>query len=465
MTFALLRPRMAAGAHSGKLAAVLAATIALTASATWATPLLVVDASSGAVLMEQEATKPWYPASLTKLVTVYAALKAVKDKRISLDTPLVVSARAAKMPPSKMGFKPGTEVTLDNALKMLMVKSANDLAIVIAEGISGSVENFAGEMNRVAAGLGMHQSHFVNPNGLHNDEHYSSAKDMALVAMALYRDFPEHEDLYGIGALRLGSQIIPTHNGLIGRYPGAEGMKTGFTCPAGFNVVVSATRGGRRLIAVVLGYPSAKSRTLKAASLLDISFAGRSSGPPLASLPDVGGSPPNMRSQVCTANRQEPGEDDYAVPVASNGPSGASDSESSAAFFASDGRSSGATTSSGVSAIAAQMATRPYFEPIPVYLGRAPGYTGPSVGARDARPSPSVGAAVTAAIAARSKEAAKTEKAEKPVKHARARPSAKPRPEAKPKPAATPKPDAPKPEASKGKHAGKGKKKPEKPET
>ena len=443
---------------AGALSTILAATFALNVSAAQATPLLVVDASSGAVLMEQEATKPWYPASLTKLVTVYAALKAVKDKRISLDTPMVVSARAAKMPPSKMGFKPGTEVTLDNALKMLMVKSANDLAIVIAEGISGSVENFAGEMNRVAANLGMHQSHFVNPNGLHSDEHYSSAKDMALVAMALYRDFPEHEDLYGIGALRLGSQIIPTHNGLMGRYPGAEGMKTGFTCPAGFNVVASATRGGRRLIAVVLGYPSAKSRTLKAASMQDISYAGRGSGPQLASLPEAGGTPPNMRSQICTANRQEPSEDDYAVPVAANGPSGASDTESSAAFFASDGRSSGATTSSGVSAIAAQMATRPYFEPIPVYIGRAPGYSGPSVGARDARPTPSVGAAVTAAIAARAKDAARGEKPAKAKPQAKAKPAAKPKTDA-------PKTDASKPVAAKAKPPAKGKKTLEKPET
>ena len=227
-----------------------------------ATPLLVIDARSGEVLVQQQATQPWYPASLTKLVTTYVALKAVRQGRISLDTPIVVSARASRMPPSKMGFRPGQEVTLDNALKMLMVKSANDIAVTIAEGVSGSVEGFATEMNRVAAELGMRESHFVNPNGLHNTAHVSSARDMAMIGRALYRDFPEHSDLFGIGALRLGNRIIPTHNGIMGRYPGAEGMKTGFVCASGFNVVASATRGGRRLIAVVMGYPNARSRTL-----------------------------------------------------------------------------------------------------------------------------------------------------------------------------------------------------------
>jgi D-alanyl-D-alanine carboxypeptidase len=254
---------------------------------------------------------------------------------------------------------------------------------------------------------------------------------MAIVAQALYRDFPEHEALYGIGALRLGSQVIPTHNGLMGRYPGAEGMKTGFTCPAGFNVVASATRGGRRLIAVVLGYPSAKSRTLKAASLLDMGFAGRSSGPQVASLPDAGGSPPNMRTQICTAARQEPTEDDYAVPVVANAQgSSFSDPDSPAAFFASDGHSSGATLTSGVAAIQAQMATRPYFEPIPVFIGRAPGYAGPVVGARDSGARP-VGSAVTAAIAAK---AAETAKAERDAK-AKARVEARVEARAKPPPA------------------------------
>ena len=231
---------------------------AATAAPAMATPLLVIDARSGEVLLEQDATRPWYPASLTKLVTAYAALKAVRQGRLTLDTPIVVSARAARMPPSKMGLKPGQEVTLDNALKMLMVKSANDVAVTIAEGVSGSVEGFAVEMNRVAADLGMRESHFVNPNGLHDPNHVSSARDMAIIGRALLRDFPQNSDLYGIGALQLGNRIIPTHNGIMGRYPGADGMKTGFVCASGFNVVASATRGNRKLIAVVIDRKSTR---------------------------------------------------------------------------------------------------------------------------------------------------------------------------------------------------------------
>ena len=251
-----------------------AAALALGASSVQATPYLVVDVDSDQVLMENEATAPWYPASLTKLMTVYVALDAVRNGKLTLDTPLIMSARAARMAPSKMGFRPGTEVTLDNALKMLMVKSPNDVAVMVAEGVSGSVEAFADDMNADAQRLGLRESHFVNPNGLHNPDHVSSARDMAIVARALLREFPDHADLFSIGALQLGRQYIPNHNGLLGRYPGADGMKTGFTCPAGFNVVASANHSGRRLIVVVLGAPTARLRNQEAADLFDRGFAG-----------------------------------------------------------------------------------------------------------------------------------------------------------------------------------------------
>src|ERR1700691_1649648 len=141
----------------------LAAALALGAASVQATPYLVVDADSGQVLMENEATAQWYPASLTKLMTVYVALDAVRSGKLTLDTPLVMSVRAARMPPSKMGFRPGTEVTLDNALKMLMVKSPNDVAVMVAEGVSGSVEAFANDMNAAGQRPGLPETHFVNP--------------------------------------------------------------------------------------------------------------------------------------------------------------------------------------------------------------------------------------------------------------------------------------------------------------
>src|SRR5271169_5985151 len=161
-----------------------------------ATPYLVVDAESGQALIENQSTTPWFPASVTKLMTTYVALSAVRDGKLTMDTPLTMSLRAARMAPSKMGFRPGVEVTLDNALKMLMVKSPNDVAVMIAESIDGSVEAFAAEMNATALKLGMRESHFVNPNGLHDPAHVSSARDMAIVARALLREFPDQRDLY-----------------------------------------------------------------------------------------------------------------------------------------------------------------------------------------------------------------------------------------------------------------------------
>ncbi len=354
-----------------------AAALALGAASVQATPYLIVDADSDQVLMENEATAPWYPASLTKLVTVYVALDAVRSGKLTLDTPLVMSPRAARMPPSKMGFRPGTEVTLDNALKMLMVKSPNDVAVMVAEGVSGSVEAFADDMNAAAQRLGMHESHFVNPNGLHNPAHVSSARDMAIVARALLREFPDHADLFSIGALQLGRQYIPNHNGLLGRYPGADGMKTGFTCPAGFNVVASANHSGRRLIVVVLGAPTAKSRNQEAADLFDRGFAIGGGNGSLESLPSGSGAP-DPHANVCLHRNAA------ALAAAAEDDSIAQQAEAAAGSAGRNG-----VIPTPLVALFAPVAAhteltyqRIRFDPVPVYIGPAPGWKGPALGAR-----------------------------------------------------------------------------------
>jgi D-alanyl-D-alanine carboxypeptidase len=352
------------------------AALTLGAASTQATPYLVVDADSDQVLMENQATAPWYPASLTKLMTVYVALDAVRSGKLTLDTPLIMSARAARMPPSKMGFRPGTEVTLDNALKMLMVKSPNDVAVMVAEGVSGSVEAFADDMNAAAQRLGLRESHFVNPNGLHNPDHVSSARDMAIIARALLHEFPDHADLFSIGALQLGRQYIPNHNGLLGRYPGADGMKTGFTCPAGFNVVASANHSGRRLIVVVLGAPTAKVRNQEAADLFDRGFAGGGGNGSLESLPSGSGPAPNMRADVCLHRS--------AALIAAAEDAGVA--EPGQAAVGSAGRVGMLPTP--LAALFAPVAHtelpdgRIRFDPVPVYIGPAPGWKGPALGAR-----------------------------------------------------------------------------------
>ena len=352
-----------------------------------ATPSLVVDVDSGSVLSQDQATQTWYPASITKLMTVYVALKAVEAGRLTLETPLTVSGRAAHQAPSRMGFHAGTEVTLDNSLKMLMVKSANDIAVTIAENIGGSVEGFASEMNRYSANLGMRESHWVNPNGLPESRQVTSARDMAILARALLREFPSQRELFGIGALQLGDRIIPTHNGLLGRYPGADGMKTGFTCAAGFNVVASASRGGKRLIAVVLGAPTARDRTAKAANLFDKGFAAWSGGGSLEALPVSGtGEAPNMRGSACM--RRGGGGwasefEDFDIPL-SNVSQELQKNPALEYIYQQAGTLK--PTAAGGRAVAAR--SRPQFTPVAVYVGRAPGWSGPP--ARVASPKPEV---------------------------------------------------------------------------
>jgi D-alanyl-D-alanine carboxypeptidase len=235
-------------------------------------PYVLIEADTGKVIIEQDAGKPWHPASITKLMTTYVAFKAIRDGRQHPFSLLKISQFASSTPPSKAGFPAGQTVTLDNAIKLLMVKSANDMAVVIAEGIGGTQEAFVAEMNSIAQSLGMTASRFVNPHGLPDDEQVTTARDMAILAQALVRDFPEYEMYFRIPVLQLGKHTLRNYNRLIDRYPGADGMKTGFICASGFNLVASAHRGNRRLIAVVLGSPNAVARAEQAAMLFERGF-------------------------------------------------------------------------------------------------------------------------------------------------------------------------------------------------
>ena len=284
--------------------------IGLAARAAEAHPVLLVEADSGRVVEQKDAGAPWYPASVTKLMTIYVALNAMREGRISADTPITVSKYAASQQPSKMGFKPGTKVTLDNAMKMVLVKSANDMAVVVAEGVGGDVPHFVAEMNATAYRLGMTGTHYANPNGLPNGAQVTTARDLAILARAIIYHFPEHEALFRIPAIRLGNRVLRNYNHLIDRYPGADGMKTGFICASGFNLVGSATRGNKRLIAVVLGASSGKARTEETALLLEKGFQTSGSGglfggggQSLESIPNEGGTPTNMTAEACGAKR------------------------------------------------------------------------------------------------------------------------------------------------------------------
>jgi D-alanyl-D-alanine carboxypeptidase len=301
----------------------------LTATPAHAGASILIEANSGKVLRAENATYPWYPASTTKLMTLYTTLQAVKQGRITFDTLFTVSRNAVAQSPTKMGYAVGTQVTVDNALKMMMVKSANDMAVLLAEGVDGSIENFADDMTRTAHRIGMTQSNFVNPNGLPADGQIVSARDMAILARALIRDFPEYNFYWHIPAIKFGHRVVRNYNTLLGRYPGADGMKTGFICASGFNLVATATRNGRQLIAVVLGAPSGGARAVKAAELLESGFTQN----PLAwltpalgtvdNLTPINADPPNLHDQVCGPHRKRPAaEDEDADAAGENGVGG-----------------------------------------------------------------------------------------------------------------------------------------------
>ena len=365
-----------AGSASLRLRLLVAGLLLLSPSALRANPSLLVDVDTGAVLHSDEATTPWHPASTAKLMTVYLALKAIQQGKLSLETPLAGTRRASAQRPSKIGIRPGQIITLDNALKILLVKSANDLAYVIGEAIGGSADNFVGMMNQEAARLGMHESVFSNPNGWHDARQQVSARDLATLALALLRDFPEYRDYWGIGSVQLGNRVYKNTNGLIGRYPGAMGMKTGFVCASGFNVVGLASRNGRTLLAVILGASGGMERTVMAAQLFDRGFASGSQGPSLASLPASGvTTASDMRSQICGRARRAPlNEEDFdGAFSAATIYSGGSDKDS---IYATIHERQARASSGGAPAGGRYpFEERSLGVPVAVYLGRAPGNT------------------------------------------------------------------------------------------
>ncbi|MBB5752413.1 D-alanyl-D-alanine carboxypeptidase [Prosthecomicrobium pneumaticum] len=291
------------------------------------TPYMVVDVDSGAVLAARNPHQLWYPASITKLMTAYVTFKALRDGTLKPDTEVIVSAHALGEPPSKMGFRAGTRIAIDDALKMMIVRSANDIAMAIAETVGGSEEGFVAMMNREAARLGMSSTRYHNPNGLPDPGQITTARDLAVLARALWTDFPERRDLFSIPAIRAGKRVLRSQNALLERYRGTNGMKTGFICASGFNIVATARRDGHMLMAVVLGAPSAADRSEMAARLLNKGFGSLAlpgSRPSLAGFRGASPQPTpvDLRDAICRkAPQSDEGPDDLLVE---EGPKGGS---------------------------------------------------------------------------------------------------------------------------------------------
>ncbi|MHC5306017.1 D-alanyl-D-alanine carboxypeptidase family protein [Bartonella sp. LJL80] len=270
-----------------------------------ANPYIAVDVATGRVLAHHEAFDRWYPASLTKMMTAYVTFRALQAGEVTPQTRVTISAAAAKAPPSHSGYKPGSVLDLDTALSITMVKSTNDLATAIGETVGGSQAAFVDRMNAEAQRLGMFGSHFANANGLPDPNNYSTARDIAVLAVQIRREFPQYAHYFSIPAIDFGDgrKIEQNSNNLIGRFSGADGMKTGFICASGFNLAASATRNGRTIVAVVLGAERIDQREALAAKLLNDGFANQgSSQTTLATLQPYGtklAQITNVRDQIC----------------------------------------------------------------------------------------------------------------------------------------------------------------------
>ena len=236
-------------------------------------PLLLVDAASGAVLQEEHATQPWYPASLTKVMTAYVVFQAIAAGRLGLDEEVAVSAHAAAQPPTKLGVTAGRKLRIRVLLEAMIVRSANDAAVALAEAVSGSEDRFAISMTRQARALGMTQSAFRNASGLPDPGQVTTARDLIILARALITEFPERFALFSQKQFTYDKLTRPTTMSWLRGYAGAEGFKTGFTCGSGYNLLSAATRNGRRLIAVVLGARSSSERNARMTKLMDDGFA------------------------------------------------------------------------------------------------------------------------------------------------------------------------------------------------
>ena len=233
---------------------------------------IVIDANSGEVLYDKRADSPRYPASVTKVMTLYLTFEALSEGRLKLTDRVPISPRAAAQAPTKMGLRPGDSLSVDEAIRAMAVKSANDIATAMAEKLAGSESRFAALMTLRGQELGMRNSRFVNASGLPDSRQISTARDLAILSRATMRDFPQYYSYFSIKGFEFRGRYIAGHNRLLTNMPGFDGLKTGYTNASGYNLAGSAVRDGRRLIAVVLGGSSTAWRDNNMEDLLTTGF-------------------------------------------------------------------------------------------------------------------------------------------------------------------------------------------------
>ncbi|WP_226578557.1 D-alanyl-D-alanine carboxypeptidase family protein [Acuticoccus sediminis] len=230
---------------------------------------IVVDGKTGKILEEDDATSPRYPASLTKMMTLYLVFEQLSSGRWTPQTALTVSAEAASRPPAKLGVRAGSTIPVDTAVRALAVRSANDVAVVIAENIAGSEDAFARRMTAKARALGMSRTSFVNASGLPDDRQYTTARDIAILGKALHDRFPQYFKYFSTREISYGGRTWKNTNKLLTKVDGVNGIKTGYIRDSGFNLCASVERDGKHIIAVVLGGKSGASRNAQMEKLIE----------------------------------------------------------------------------------------------------------------------------------------------------------------------------------------------------
>lgn len=286
-----------------RMAAVLAAGAAAWLQPAYATPSLVVDLETGQVIHAEDAGHPWYPASTAKLMTALVTFQALERGDVDPETPVILSRNAIRQKAVYAGLKTGSAMTLNDALYAVLVSSANEVAVALAETVGGSEKAFVARMNDEARRLGLTATHFTNPNGLFDPAQTVSARDLAVLSRELYQRYPQYHEVFRTASVTINGKDLPSYNELLTRYPGTLGLKTGFVCQAGRNIVALAERDGRRLLAVVLGATTGRERSERAAKLLDEAFSGKTGmgGTVLADLansPQL--KPEDMRMRLCS---------------------------------------------------------------------------------------------------------------------------------------------------------------------
>ncbi|MGK9165408.1 D-alanyl-D-alanine carboxypeptidase [Inquilinus limosus] len=348
-------------------AAVVLACLALALLPAWAEAApryaaYVIDARTGEVLHEENANQQLYPASLTKLMTLYLTFRSLERGDIALDTRLPVSAYAASQSPTKLGLPAGSRVRVEDAILGLVTQSANDASVVLAEAIGGSESRFTRMMTQQARALGMSRTTFTSTNGLPDPDNVSTAHDMAVLARALINDYPQYYPYFATKNFRYRGRNFPNHNRLMQTYPGMDGMKTGYIRAAGYNLVASAMRGKTRLIGVIFGGTSPTARNARMAELLDEGFESHGgtgayvAEAPAAAAPKAAATP-------------------FQPPVPDRRPDSADDPLMAAAEG--DAEDDGAVGSDGIGAMIAMHAVAPraqrvVYEPVPRALADIP---------------------------------------------------------------------------------------------